>query len=192
MIGYVLISESGRCYVGITKDFNRRIREHRSSGPMSSQSFSVIEKHIFSDRESASLWEIREIEARGAENLLNTSLGGYGGRKRSCSESERQRLSVLSIERYKDPSYRRKMGDSVKRAYQNPEIREKLSCAQKRVCACPEVKAKRSLAQKAAWADPEIRARRLASLQVANSDPEKSEKRSLAAKRRWEERKARA
>lgn len=192
MIGYILVSSLGEFYVGITKDLKRRLGEHKFSGPMSKNEFSVFEKHKFSDRELASLWEIREIEARGIENILNVSLGGYGGRKMACSEQERKLLSEKAKKRYQDTKNREKTGKAVREAFSRSGARESLSKAVSIACARPEVVARRSASQKSSWADPEIRARRVRSLKVANSDPEKAEQRSLAAKKRWERRKLQA
>lgn len=192
MIGYILLSDCGKFYVGITKNFQRRVREHKCRGPMSSEGFVVFQIFEFSDRQVASAWEVSEIKNRGIENLLNRSLGDYGGRKRACLAPERERLSVLATERYRHPENRAKTGRSVSEAFKRPECRKLRSEAAKAACSRPEVKVKRSVAQKATWADPEIRARRLRALKVANSDPAKAEQRSLAAKKRWESRRARA
>lgn len=185
MIGYVLETEGGERYVGITKNLTRRLREHRHSGPMSRFVFFVAEKQEFPDREIAAAWEIETIESIGVRNLLNTSLGGYGGRKRVASDSEKAQASDRATLQHADPERRRKHGLAVKAGLANPESRAKLSRAIKESCAKPEVFAARSEAQKNSWSNPEVRARRLEGLKRGNSDPTKAEKRSAAAKARW-------
>lgn len=192
MIGYVLISDSGKFYVGITKNLLRRVREHKSRGPMSSVSFSIKSTFHFPDVNSAATWEIEKIRELGIENTFNTCFGGYGGRKRLCSDAERKFLSERAITRYANPENRKKTAAAVRSAYACPELRKRLAGSVKAACSNPEVKTKRSQSQKASWADPEVRTRRTLALKVANSDPAKAEQRSLAAKKRWENRRARA
>jgi hypothetical protein len=157
---------------------------------MSRFSFVVSEKIEFPDREIAAAWEIRTIAEIGVYNLLNTSLGGYGGRKRVASESEKARAADRAVLQHADPERRKKHGLAVKAALANPESRAKISHAVRESCTRPEVFAARSEAQKNAWSDPEVRARRLEGLKRGNSDPAKAEKRSAAAKARWAKRKA--
>ena len=192
MIGYVLLSKSGKPYIGITNDLGRRLREHRNRGPMSKSSFVVLSTEVFTDVGSAAAWEISEIERIGIENTMNTSLGGFGGRKRFCSFEEKVLMSERAIVRYLSAENREKTGLAVRRAFSEVSAREKLSASAKAACARPEVKARRSASQKEAWADPEVRARHERALKVANSDPAKAEQRSLAAKKRWEKRRSEA
>ncbi len=192
MIGYILFSDSGKPYVGITKDLKRRLREHRNRGPMSKGSFVVLSIKSFTDVSAASAWEINEIAKIGVENTLNNSLGGFGGRKRFCSFEEKSRLSEAAKVRYLSLENREKTGRAVRQALSEFSVRQKISAVAKAACARPEVKVRRSLSQKAAWADPEVRARRERALKVANSDPAKAEQRLLAAKKRWEVRRSMA
>ena len=192
MIGYVLLSESGKPYVGITNDLGRRLREHRNKGPMSRAPFVILNTQVFTDLGSAAAWEISEIKRIGIENTMNTPLGGFGGRKRFCSSEERARMSERATVRYLSAENREKTGCAVRRAFSEASAREKLSASAKAACARPEVKFRRSASQKETWADPEVRARRERALKVANSDPAKAEQRSLAAKKRWEVRRSKA
>lgn len=192
MIGYVLFSESGKPYIGITNDLGRRLREHRNRGPMSKSSFVVLRTEVFTDVSSAAAWEISEIERIGIENTMNTSLGGFGGRKRFCSSEEKVLMSERATARYLCAENRKKTGQAVRRAFSNFSAREKLSASAKAACARPEVKARRSASQKEAWAELGVRARRERALKVANSDPARAEQRSLAAKKRWEKRRSEA
>jgi hypothetical protein len=190
MIGYVLVSDSGKCYIGITTSLSRRVREHRASGPLSGKSFVVAKKVEFPDRDTASAWEVSEIERLGIENLLNTSLGGFGGRKRVCTEAERKVLSEKAKARYQDESYRVRMSEASKKAWASSELREKMSVLSKDSCSREETKAARSASQKASWADPAIRAKRIEALRANRNDPAKKEKRRAAAMKMWEKRRA--
>lgn len=190
--GYELFINSSLTYVGITTDVSRRIREHRSKGPMSDAEFHVEKIYEFSTREEASLWEINRIKEIGIENLRNSSLGGFGGRKRFCSEKEKANLSEKAKVRYLGGDYRHRMGAAVSRAFSNPESRRRLSDAVKESCAKPETRAKRSTAQKSSWSDPEVRQKRLEGLRKNRTDPAKAEMRRAAAFKAWAKRRGEA
>ncbi len=190
--GYKIAVDSSVKYVGITTDVQRRLREHRSKGPLARLDFKLVEVLEFNNRKEASEWEISCIESYGIENILNTSLGGFGGRKRVCSEREKSLLSSKAKNRYKSEEYRVVMGFAVREAYKDPEKRARLAAAVRKSCASPETKAKRSDAQTASWSDPEIRSKRLQGLRDSRNDPAKAEQRSIAAKKAWETRRQKA
>lgn len=187
--GYVVQSETGGLYVGITNDLPRRLREHRAKGPLKGLQVTNIIVEDFPDRQSAALWEIEQIASRGGpDGLLNTSFGGFGGRRRVVTQAERDHLSRLAIDRQKSPEFRKAMSVACKAAWANPEARKRLSETAKASCADPKTKARRSEAQRAAWSDPEIRAKRIAGIKKARRDPEKAKARRDAAIKMWEKR----
>ena len=190
MFGYILVSNTGAKYIGITTDVSRRLREHRSSGPMSKTQFQLEEKFKFKNREEASVWEITEINRLGIENILNTSLGGFGGRKRVCTEGERKVLSEKAKLRYQNPEYRMRMSEALKKAWSSEDARAKQSLVAKETCAKESTKIARSDSQKTSWLDPEIRERRLIALRANRNDPMKKEMRSEAALKMWEKRRS--
>lgn len=189
--GYIVETESGETYVGITNNLQRRLREHRYAGPLKGTSFRISSSEVFGDRELAGLWEIETIASLGGPSkTLNTSFGGFGGRKRVVTEKERAHLSQLASDRQKPESFRKRMSEACKAAWANPELRKAMSSRSKESCADPEVKKKRSEAQKKLWEDPTVRARRIEGIKKNRNDPEKAELRREAAFRAWEKRRA--
>jgi len=189
--GYVLQTAEGEKYIGISNEPKRRLREHRSAGPLKGRIFSCVLGFVFASREEASAWEIETIaQERSMSLILNTSGGGWGGKKMRCSEEQKKILSEKAKKRYKNARYRAKMGRAVSRAYQNPECRENLSRAAIVACAKPEVREKRSTAQRAAWANAEIRVKRVGAIKAAASTPEARARRSEYKKQWWAARRA--
>jgi|GEM_PF-2302711 len=188
-IGYVVQTDTGGEYVGITNDLARRIREHKAKGPLKGERLEVLTQEVFSDREAAGVWEVEQIAVRGGpDKLLNTSFGGFGGRRRVVTEAERAHLSRLASDRQAPKEFRDKMRTACKAAWANPEARARQSAAAKAACSREEVKARRSDAQKRLWADPEVRAKRIAGITRSRNDPEKAKDRSDAAKKMWKTR----
>lgn len=188
MIGYIFQTEAGEEYVGITNDFPRRRREHRCAGPLKGLKLAVLRTEIFTSVAEAATWEIAQIAAR--PNCLNTSLGGYGGRRGPRSQREKDHLSDLAKARSADQKYLEKLSAGCKAAWASPEARKAQSERATESCQKPEVKRRRSVSQKVAWQDPEVRARRIAAITAQRKDPAKAEARSAAAKRMWETRRA--
>jgi len=187
--GYVVQTEIGGLYVGITNDLPRRLREHKAKGPLKGFRLTKIVVEDFPDQQSAALWEIEQIAARGGpDRLLNTSFGGFGGRRRVVTQAERDHLSRLAVDRQKTPEFRAAMSESCKAAWANPDARKRQSEAAKKSCADPKTKARRSEAQKKLWADPEVRAKRIAGITRNRRDPSKAEARKTAAIKMWEKR----
>lgn len=188
MIGYILQTENGEEYIGITNDFARRRREHRHSGPLKGLNITVLRIETFDNFTEAATWEIAQIAAR--PNCLNTSLGGYGGRRGPRSQAEKSKLSDLAKARSENPEYRAKLSAGCKAAWSDPEARKGQSSRAVDSCRKPEVKRRRSSSQKIAWQDPEVRARRIAAIKAQRNDPAKAEARSAAAKKMWKTRRA--
>lgn len=181
--GYILQTTSGARYVGISNQPKRRLREHRNAGPMAGLDFDCVEGYLFSTRGEAAVWEIETIAKE--ENLLNTSAGGWGGKKMRCSEEQKTVLSQKAKGRYADPKYRKRMGEAVRKAYrEDPQKRENLSKAVSAACARPEVKARRGAAQKETWGDETVRQKRVAAIKAAASTPAARARRS-EYKRQW-------
>lgn len=188
-IGYVVLTDRGEEYVGITNDLSRRLREHKAKGPLKGLVLKVLLRVELEDRETAGCWEIEQIAARGGpEKLLNTSLGGHGGRRRVVSQAERDHLSRLASDRQADPEFRRKMSEACKAAWANPMLRRRQSEAARKACATDGTKKRRSEAQKKLWADPKVRQRRIDGIKADRCDPAKAKQRSQAAKKAWEKR----
>lgn len=187
--GYIAETESGETYVGITNNLQRRLREHRYAGPLKGTSFCIISSEVFGDRESAGLWEVATIASLGGPSkTLNTSFGGFGGRRRVVTEAERAHLSRLASDRQKPEEFRKRMSEACKSAWANPELRAAMSVRAKASCADPETKKRRSEAQKKLWEDPKVRARRIAGIKKNRNDPGKAELRRKAALKAWEAR----
>ena len=186
--GYVLETED-LPYVGITNPVRRRLREHRAKGPLKGRHFTLKEELEFTDRGEAAFWEIEKIaELGGPDFLLNTSLGGYGGRRRVVTDSERAHLSKLATDRQRTPEFRQRMSEACKAAWANPKLRKEMSERTKASCQNEDTKKARSEAQKKLWSNPEVRARRIAGIKKDRNDPQKAKARSEAAKRMWETR----
>lgn len=188
-LGYVAKTKSGGTYVGITNNLPRRIREHKFRGPLSKENFYIIHEEVFADRHSASLWEIEKIaELGGPENLMNTSFGGHGGRRRIVTQKERDHLSQMAVDRQKSPEFRARMSEACKASWANTQLRADMSARAKTSCQNPETRQRRSESQKKSWTDPDIRARRIARITEARNDPQRAEARRQAALRMWEAR----
>jgi len=185
-IGYVLLTDDNLRYVGITYDLKRRLREHRSSGPMKGRIFRVEKVEDFSSMEAARAWEIDEIASRGGvDNLLNTSTGGHGGRGRKWTSEMRANMSEKARIRQADSEFRKKMSVSCKAAWADPNLRAEMSRIAANKCADPVVKAKRSQSQKKSWACPAIRKSRVAALTAHARSEKGRERRRRTQLRRW-------
>lgn len=181
-VGYILIDlKTGEKYIGITSRYPIRIYEHRQKGVMKGREFSYEVIARFEDMTAAREWEIREVERIGIENLLNTSLGGHGGRGRAWSQEMRDAASVRATIRQADPLFREKMSAACKKAWSDPEMRKKQS---ERALASID-KSVRSEAQKRAWANEKTRTKRIAGISRAANTPEGKRARRDGQLRRW-------
>ena len=188
-VGYVVRTDTGGEYVGITNDLARRIREHKAKGPLKGARLVILAKEVFPNREDAGLWEVSQIAARGGpDKLLNTSFGGFGGRRRVVTEAEKAHLSRLASDRQAPKEFRDKMRAACKAAWANPDALARLSASAKAACSREDVKARRSAAQKKLWANPTVRAKRIAGITKSRNDPDKAQDRRDAAKKMWKTR----
>lgn len=185
-LGYVLQTESGLVYVGITNDLKRRLREHRNFGPLKGLSLRVLNTKQFPGREQAAAWEVSEIERRGGvEVLINRSTGGHGGRGRKWTPEMRAALSEKKKIQQADPDFRKRMSVSCKKAWADPKLRLGLSERTKLSCADPAVKAKRSVSQKKSWLRETTRRARVEKITEAARTQEGRQSRREAQLRRW-------
>ncbi len=181
-IGYILVDlETGEKYLGITSRYPTRIYEHRQKGIMKGRKFRHEVVSEFETMDSAREWEIGEVARIGVENLLNTSLGGHGGRGRAWSQEMREAASIRATARQADPAFREKMSKACRAAWDDPEMRKKQG-ARARAAINKEA---RSEAQKRAWTDEKTRKKRIAGIKRAANTPEGKRSRREAQLRRW-------
>lgn len=181
-VGYVLRDrQTGERYVGITSRYPMRMWEHRAKGKMRGRDFEIEKIVDFSNMTDARVWEKIEIDLWGVDNLLNTSLGGYGGFGRKWTPEMRAAASKRKTDQQADPDFRRRMSESCKKAWASPHMRKKQS---ERAKSSINFEA-RSAAQKKAWADPDIRQKRADGIRKQAATPEGMTKRSSAAYARW-------
>ena len=83
-----------------------------------------------------------------------------------------------------DPTFRAKIGSSLKKTLSTPDARARMSAASA-ASATPEVRAKRGESIKRALANPEVRARVSAAARAALSDPEVQARMAIGRKRAW-------
>lgn len=71
---YIIRSDQGRYYTGITNDLARRMKEHRSGASRSTRRYNNIEMvwtKTFRDRNEAREWEVR-VKQKGAGRWLKS------------------------------------------------------------------------------------------------------------------------
>lgn len=176
--------ESGKVYVGQSRDVRRRWSEHRGDRSALYPIGRAIQKYgpdAF-DFEVLEVCEPERLNERELSHIRregSLSPGGYnlragGGQPDSVSEETRKKLSDGKKVLYKNPERRREQSESNRRAWANPELREAHSRRAKEQWSDPEKRerikkgagreevreAKRNAA-KALWERPEHREKML-------------------------------
>lgn len=117
---YLLTLGSGKCYVGLTGDLGRRLKEHVSSPQYLVGS--AVKKHGIAFHEVlgefATLPEAASFEVKEIERRSTLTPGGYnitrGGQGHAVSHSQETcaKLSKIAKERMADPEKRRVLSES--------------------------------------------------------------------------------
>ncbi len=92
---YIIRSEQGKYYTGITNDIERRMREHRSGAGRSTRSYRGIElvwMKTFRERKEAREWEVL-VKKKGAGRWLKV----YGGVGEMVGEEGEQKKKEAGV-----------------------------------------------------------------------------------------------
>jgi hypothetical protein len=210
MFIYLIVNhETGKYYVGQHKGKNL---QHYLQQKMSSARHKTGSSHLFNSMRKypqSSLWSIhalcsdiqtrKELDETEREfiKFLRSQDPEYGynicrggeGRTGPLGLETRQKMAIHSKQMWKDPQFRIRHAESMKKALLNPEYHEKRSilsrrnwanikfrskimAAQASANADPMVRAKLSKVTKRSWSNPEIRAKKIKALREALSNPE--------------------
>lgn len=170
---------TGLSYIGQTKNFRHRMREHkkkydkyrlhRAIQHYGWENFDVEIIDVYSKRENADMAETRYIKEYNtlSPNGYNLTTGGETRKalsqesreKMSKSQKERakrpedlQRRTEITKKRFQDPVERERMLKHLSTGKDTPEYRAKISQSQKQRCKNPEERERRSMASKK-WAE---------------------------------------
>ena len=182
--------ETGKCYVGASKDIKRRWSGHRWAKRSSfiqkygldSFVFEILElcpERDLGSREQFWIASLNTLHPNG----FNLRYGGaHGGRH---SVMSRQNQSEARKKKWEDPEYRRKTSEAHQGKIPTDETRKKRSESMKKICADPEFNEKRAESIKKASRTPESRKRRSEAAKKFWSTPEGRRKKKESIMKRW-------
>lgn len=183
---YAFVADLVHLYVGSSKDFPRRKRDHWRDSQFCKDSphgaFVVLESDIPKDKikEREEYWI---AECKTYENGYNRTRKYMGGQ--DCSTETRERIGERVKVRWEDPDFREKMSQISKERWEDPDFRGKMSQSRKDMWEDPKRREKRSEQVKEQWADPEYCEMMSQKLKEHWADPKYREKVSQSLKNAW-------
>lgn len=183
MLVYLIASPSGKCYVGVTGNLKRRLRDHSKADSVIGRAFRKykdqmrVQVLLMGPADYCFMMEQRIVDAYGtlSPNGYNQTGGGIGGRTPAPEVTARRTSSLKAL--WEDPDFR----ELERQRRWTPEARGRRAREAKARWDDPEKKA----ALIAARSTPEAKARHSASMLDAQNRPEVAEKKRQAAKLQW-------
>jgi len=201
---YGLTDQFGQIrYIGQSERLSARYKEHKKRfKDHGIVGMAILE--TLSIGADPDLAEIKWIAFFGRDNLLNQTNGGSGAwpsRPLPPESVERKsERSVISTDKWKNSTYRKKASKAIKLALQDPAVKQKQSVARSKFwadeerrakqsekltkhCTDPAARKSRSDAQHKRWSKPGEKERHLERMKKRISDPEYDEQRKRSAER---------
>lgn len=181
---YLIISPSGRRYVGSTNNIDKRWSKYRGlhckgqSAIYNSLKKYGVKNHVFKILYECPVTELLFWESIFGDLYL--SLIDFGGLNHDLPKRDEKRYSFSK-------EHRRKISESSKRFQSNPESRKIHSDRMKEVLGTPEARRINSERQKKRFSDPEEIAKQSERTRAYQSRPENRRKNSEYGKKRFED-----